>query len=64
MGLGTHEARDLEVVVNFLRKSRDISKIAVWGYSMGAVAALLYGAHDPLLAGLVGRTPPPFIKVI
>lgn len=46
ISLGVHESDDLEVVVNYLRNSGKVSQIGLWGRSMGAVTALLYGAKD------------------
>ncbi|XP_050226997.1 uncharacterized protein LOC126676761 [Mercurialis annua] len=53
VSLGWHEKDDLKVVVSHLRSSKHISRIGLWGRSMGAVTSLLYGAEDPSIAGMV-----------
>ncbi|KAK7387646.1 hypothetical protein VNO78_22433 [Psophocarpus tetragonolobus] len=51
--LGWHEKDDLKMVVSYLRSNKQISRIGLWGRSMGAVTSLLYGAEDPSIAGMV-----------
>mmetsp|Transcript_17092 Transcript_17092/g.25759 ORF Transcript_17092/g.25759 Transcript_17092/m.25759 type:complete len:230 (+) Transcript_17092:3-692(+) len=46
VSLGWFEKDDLRVVVDHLRGSGSVSKIGVWGRSMGAVTALLYQVED------------------
>ncbi|XP_071713825.1 uncharacterized protein [Rutidosis leptorrhynchoides] len=53
VSLGWHERDDLKVVVAYLRTNELISRIGLWGRSMGAVTSLLYGAEDPSIAGMV-----------
>ncbi|XP_043815148.1 uncharacterized protein LOC110621053 isoform X4 [Manihot esculenta] len=53
VSLGWHERHDLKVVVSYLRSNQQISRIGLWGRSMGAVTCLLYGAEDPSIAGMV-----------
>ncbi|XP_024961606.1 uncharacterized protein LOC112502029 isoform X2 [Cynara cardunculus var. scolymus] len=53
VSLGWHESNDLKVVVSYLRSNEQISRIGLWGRSMGAVTSLLYGAEDPSIAGMV-----------
>lgn len=53
VSLGWHEKNDLKVVVSYLRSNTNISRIGLWGRSMGAVTSLLYGAEDPSIAGMV-----------
>ncbi|KAF7053837.1 hypothetical protein CFC21_061661 [Triticum aestivum] len=55
--LGWNEKEDLKAVVNYLRTDRNISCIALWGRSMGAVTSLMYGAEDPSIAGMVLDSP-------
>ena len=40
--LGWREALDLKVVLEWLQKEPNVSKVAVWGQSMGAAAILYY----------------------
>ncbi|XP_055800957.1 uncharacterized protein LOC129870263 isoform X3 [Solanum dulcamara] len=53
VSLGWHEKDDLKVVVSYLRSNLKVSRIGLWGRSMGAVTSLLYGAEDPSIAGMV-----------
>ncbi|EMS48134.1 hypothetical protein TRIUR3_10822 [Triticum urartu] len=55
--LGWNEKEDLKAVVNYLRTDGNISCIALWGRSMGAVTSLMYGAEDPSIAGMVLDSP-------
>ncbi|KAH6768747.1 alpha/beta-Hydrolases superfamily protein [Perilla frutescens var. frutescens] len=53
VSLGWHEKNDLKVVMSYLRSNEKVSRIGLWGRSMGAVTSLLYGAEDPSIAGMV-----------
>ncbi|KAK2394442.1 alpha/beta-Hydrolases superfamily protein [Trifolium repens] len=53
VSLGWHEKEDLKMVVSYLRSDKQVSRIGLWGRSMGAVTSLLYGAEDPSIAGMV-----------
>jgi len=53
VSLGFFEKQDLETVVNYLRSSGKVSKIGIWGRSMGAATALMYAANDPAISGIV-----------
>ncbi|KAH6833575.1 alpha/beta-Hydrolases superfamily protein [Perilla frutescens var. hirtella] len=53
VSLGWHEKNDLKVVMSYLRGNEKVSRIGLWGRSMGAVTSLLYGAEDPSIAGMV-----------
>ncbi|KAJ1455417.1 Alpha/Beta hydrolase protein, partial [Pelagophyceae sp. CCMP2097] len=46
VSLGWWEKDDLRVVVDHLRGSGSVARIAVWGRSMGAVTGLLYQVQD------------------
>lgn len=41
VSLGFHESFDLESIVTYLRDTKGVDKIILWGRSMGAVAAIL-----------------------
>ena len=43
ISLGWHESDDVECVINFLKKTNKVSTIGLWGRSMGAATALIYG---------------------
>lgn len=53
VSLGYHERHDVRTVVEYLRESGMVTKIALWGHSMGAATALLFGATDPSIAAIV-----------
>ena len=55
--LGANEVDDLDVVVEYLRKSQHVSTIGLWGRSMGAVTALMYSYRDPSIAVVVADSP-------
>lgn len=45
--LGHKEKNDLQAVIEYLLEYKRVSKIALWGRSMGAVSSLLYMAENP-----------------
>lgn len=55
--LGQYEMQDVATAVDHLRVEGRTSLIGLWGRSMGAVTALLYGATDPSIAGMVLDSP-------
>ncbi|XP_076928953.1 uncharacterized protein LOC143593108 [Bidens hawaiensis] len=57
VSLGWYEKDDLKSVVDYLRSDGNVSLIALWGRSMGAVTSLMYGAKDPSIAGMVLDSP-------
>ncbi|XP_024391340.1 uncharacterized protein [Physcomitrium patens] len=57
VSLGWNETDDLKAVVNHLRTDEKVSRIGLWGRSMGAVTCLMYGAQDPSIAGMVLDSP-------
>lgn len=44
--LGYKERKDLAAVINYLNSLGTVSKIGVWGRSMGASAAMMYMADN------------------
>ena len=46
ISLGWHESDDVDCVINFLKKTNKVSAIGLWGRSMGAVTALIYGSKE------------------
>ena len=44
--LGHYEKEDLECVVEYLRSLKFVSKIALWGRSMGAATSIYYTEKD------------------
>jgi len=57
VSLGWYEKEDLAAVVEYLRATCTVTKIGLWGRSMGAVTCILYGAADPSIAGMVLDSP-------
>ena len=57
ISLGYYERDDVEAVIHYLRTSDEVSTIALWGRSMGAVTALMYADRDPSIAALVLDSP-------
>lgn len=57
VSLGWNETDDLKAVVNHLRTDELVSRIGLWGRSMGAVTCLMYGAQNPSIAGMVLDSP-------
>jgi len=57
VSLGYYEREDLQTVINYLRASGTVSSIALWGRSMGAATALMYGSRDPTIACMVLDSP-------
>jgi len=55
--LGHFEKLDLETVIEYLRKSESVTRIALWGRSMGAVTSILYGVTDPSVACMILDSP-------
>ncbi|KAF5832482.1 Alpha/Beta hydrolase protein [Dunaliella salina] len=55
--LGAREVDDLETAVEHLRATNKVSTLGLWGRSMGAVTALLYGQRNPCIAGMVLDSP-------
>jgi len=53
VSLGFFEREDVAAVIDYLRNSGEVSTVGLWGHSMGAVTALLYGDRDPSIAGMV-----------
>ena len=51
--IGWFEQNDIESAVQYLISTGRIDKIALWGRSMGAVAAVLYAENDPGITCIV-----------
>merc|ERR1719203_2648712 len=57
VSFGLHEEKDLTAVVRHLRTSGLTTAIALWGRSMGAVAAILRASKDRCLSACVLDSP-------
>ena len=53
VSLGYYEREDLSCVVAHLRATNVVSTIALWGRSMGAATALMFGDRDPSIACMI-----------
>ena len=51
------ESEDLRAVIAHLREGGRVTKIGLWGRSMGAATSLFYGQKDPSIAALVLDSP-------
>ena len=47
ISLGYYEKDDVNCVIEYLMKSKKVSKIGLWGRSMGAVTAIMYACSYP-----------------
>jgi len=45
--IGHFEQDDLETVISHLKQSQKVTKIALWGRSMGAVTSIMYSTKNP-----------------
>lgn len=57
VSLGYYEREDLSCVVAHLRSTNVVSTIALWGRSMGAATALMFGDRDPSIACMILDSP-------
>jgi len=57
ISLGHYEQEDLATVVNYLRSTNKVSRIGLWGRSMGAVTSIFYASKDPSIAAMVLDSP-------
>mmetsp|Transcript_39093 Transcript_39093/g.83186 ORF Transcript_39093/g.83186 Transcript_39093/m.83186 type:complete len:527 (+) Transcript_39093:94-1674(+) len=55
--LGHFEKEDCRTVLEYLRNTGTVSRIGLWGRSMGAATALLHASHDPLVSAMVLDSP-------
>ena len=54
ISLGHYEKDDVYCVIEYLLKSKKVSKIGLWGRSMGAVTAIMFTAEHPnLISALI-----------
>lgn len=53
VSLGYFEQEDLQTVVHYLRASGEVSTIALWGRSMGAATAIMYGSRDATISCMI-----------
>mmetsp|Transcript_35636 Transcript_35636/g.32110 ORF Transcript_35636/g.32110 Transcript_35636/m.32110 type:complete len:245 (-) Transcript_35636:1945-2679(-) len=51
--VGWHEKDDIDCVIEFLTKEKKVDHIALWGRSMGAIAAIFYANQNPKVRCLI-----------
>lgn len=57
VSLGYFEREDLSCIVAHLRATNVVSTVALWGRSMGAATALMFGDRDPSIACMILDSP-------
>jgi len=57
ISLGHYEREDVKTVVEYLRSLDIVTTIGLWGRSMGAATAIMYGASDPSIGAIVLDSP-------
>ena len=57
ISLGYHEKDDVKVIVDFIENLPGVSKIGLWGRSMGAATTLLYAYKDPRISAICVDSP-------
>jgi pimeloyl-ACP methyl ester carboxylesterase len=57
VSLGYFEREDLSCIVAHLRATNVVSTVALWGRSMGAATALMFGERDPSIACMILDSP-------
>jgi len=55
--VGWFEQEDLECIIQYLYQTGRVSKVAVWGRSMGAITTILYAEKDPRIHCLILDSP-------
>jgi pimeloyl-ACP methyl ester carboxylesterase len=53
VSLGFYEREDLACIIAHLRSTNVVSTVALWGRSMGAATALMFGDRDPSIACMI-----------
>ena len=57
ISLGWFECDDLSILIHYLLENRKVSKVSLWGRSMGAATALMYTNYNPGIKSLVLDSP-------
>ncbi len=55
--LGYYESCDAVLAMDYLRREKGISEIVLYGFSMGAVVAVLAAARDGKVSGVIAESP-------
>jgi pimeloyl-ACP methyl ester carboxylesterase len=51
--LGAHESRDIEAVLEWLRRNKGADSFVLWGVSLGAASSLIAAVGEPDVDGLI-----------
>lgn len=57
ISLGWYEILDVKCVIDYLRSTKKVGPIGLWGRSMGAVTSIMYASRDPTIAGIFIDSP-------
>ena len=57
ISLGYHEKDDVKILIDFIENLPGVSKIGLWGRSMGAATTLLYAYKDPRISAICVDSP-------
>ena len=57
ISLGYHEKDDVKILIDFIENIPGVSKIGLWGRSMGAATTLLYAYKDPRISAICVDSP-------
>lgn len=57
VSLGFYEKQDVAAIVEHLRKMGTVSRIGLWGRSMGAATSIMYSRLDSSVSGIVVDSP-------
>ena len=57
ISLGYHEKNDVKILIDFIENLPGVSKIGLWGRSMGAATTLLYAYKDPRISAICVDSP-------
>jgi len=57
ISLGWYEKDEIQVIIDYVRSSRKVSAVGLWGRSMGAATSLLHASRDPSIGALVLDSP-------
>ncbi|KAF0975618.1 hypothetical protein FDP41_005612 [Naegleria fowleri] len=57
VSLGNYEKQDVGTIVEYLWSTKRVSRIGLWGRSMGAATSIMYASIDQSIAGIVVDSP-------
>jgi dipeptidyl aminopeptidase/acylaminoacyl peptidase len=57
VSLGYYEKQDVSAIVDYLWSTKRVSRIGLWGRSMGAATSIMYSSMDSSVSGIVVDSP-------